>query len=38
MGALSRASTIRISGQTAILLRVLAVLAIAMAIVLPLLD
>lgn len=38
MRALSRTSTIRVSGQTAILLRALAVLAIAMAIVLPLLD
>ncbi len=38
MGALSRTTAVRVSGQTAVLLRALAVLAIAMAIVLPLLD
>lgn len=38
MRALSRTPSIRVSGQTAVMLRALAVLAIAMAIVLPLLD
>jgi hypothetical protein len=38
MRALSRSAEIRMSGQRAVLLRALAVLAIAMAIIMPLID